>query len=436
LKFVLIAKRFLAAFFVFIYYPGRSIFKFIFYKFLIKIYSAYISFAKKTGWKDSNILSSFLSQKMTHITVLVITITLLLVNVSSKTRASAYTEKANNTILRDLIKSDFMYDESSGQYIVESFDREAVISAVQQSYLDNLGSFRAQPKASLEAEDDDDFMPAQVGTSLIKPELSFTQITPQARTEIVKYIVQPGDTISTIAAEFSVSVNTILWENNLSAYSIIRPGNEISILPTTGIKHEIKSGENLQAIANKYSVELEKIVEVNNISDLSKIAIGDKLIIPDGKKIIPPAPARTPAQTYTGFTAIKDIVKPADAKPVASNKMNWPTVGSRITQYYSWRHTGLDIADKTGTAIYAADAGTIEYAGWGTGYGNQIVINHGGGKKTRYAHLSKFHVGVGDKVSKGETIGAMGSTGWSTGPHLHFEVIINGVKYNPLNYIR
>ena len=96
----------------------------------------------------------------------------------------------------------------------------------------------------------------------------------------------------------------------------------------------------------------------------------------------------------------------------------------------------MDIAAKTGTAIYAADAGTVESVGWGTGYGNQIVINHGGGKKTRYAHLSKFYAKKGDIVSKGQTIAAMGSTGWSTGPHLHFEVIINGRKYNPLNYIR
>jgi len=116
--------------------------------------------------------------------------------------------------------------------------------------------------------------------------------------------------------------------------------------------------------------------------------------------------------------------------------MNWPTVGHYITQYYSWRHQGLDIANKIGTPLYAADAGVIETAGWGRGYGNQIVINHGGGKKTRYAHLSKFYTKKGQKVDKGEAIGTMGSTGRSTGPHLHFEIIINNIKYNPLNYIR
>ena len=125
-----------------------------------------------------------------------------------------------------------------------------------------------------------------------------------------------------------------------------------------------------------------------------------------------------------------------NAAPTAGNKMNWPTVGHRITQYYTWKHYAVDIANKTGTPIYAADSGEIEVAGWGTGYGNQILIDHGGGKKTRYGHMSKFYVKKGDKVTKGQAIGEMGSTGWSTGPHLHFEVIINGVKQNPLNYIK
>jgi len=94
------------------------------------------------------------------------------------------------------------------------------------------------------------------------------------------------------------------------------------------------------------------------------------------------------------------------------------------------------VANKVGTPLFAADSGVVEYAGWGRGYGNQIVIDHGGGKKTRYAHCSKFYVTKGEKVAKGETVAAMGSTGWSTGSHIHFEMIINGRKYNPLNYIR
>ncbi len=116
--------------------------------------------------------------------------------------------------------------------------------------------------------------------------------------------------------------------------------------------------------------------------------------------------------------------------------MVWPTVGHTVTQYYSWRHTALDIANKVGTPIYASGEGVVEVASWNAGgYGYQIVINHGGGRETRYAHLSAFAVKVGDRVTKGQNIGSMGSTGNSTGPHVHFEVIVNGKRANPLSYV-
>ncbi len=242
-----------------------------------------------------------------------------------------------------------------------------------------------------------------------------------------------GDSISTIAEEFGISVNTILWENNLSAYSIIRPGDELTILPVSGITHVVAKGDSLSSIAKKYDAEEVNIIAINKLTDTSKLKDGEKLIIPGGKKA---TYADYSPQRYTGISALMDVVKAPNASPVVGNKMNWPTVGHTITQYYSWRHYAIDIANKMGTPIYAADAGIVEYAGWGTGYGNQIVIDHGGGKKTRYAHLSKFYVEKGQKVSKGEAIAAMGSTGWSTGPHLHFEVIINGRKYNPLDYVQ
>ena len=161
------------------------------------------------------------------------------------------------------------------------------------------------------------------------------------------------------------------------------------------------------------------------------------IVIPDGKKIAS-ATVTKPKTTssYRLSSIVKDLVKPSAAKP-AGNKMQWPTVGYRITQYYSWRHTGLDIGNKVGTPLYAADSGVVEKAGWNSGgYGNMVLINHGGGIKTRYAHASKLYVKVGDHVSKGEAVAAMGSTGRSTGPHIHFEVIINGRLLNPLNYIR
>ena len=121
---------------------------------------------------------------------------------------------------------------------------------------------------------------------------------------------------------------------------------------------------------------------------------------------------------------------------VAGDGFVWPAGVRRISQYYSWRHTGLDIAGPTGTNIYAMDSGVVTFSGVSNGYGYNILVDHGNGMKTRYAHASKLYVEKGETVTKGQVIMAMGSTGWSTGPHLHFEVIVNGAKKNPLSYIK
>ncbi len=436
---LILLKRFLTAFFVFLLIrPLHFVLRLIFYKLVVPGYSRYLSLLRRLGWKglEQNVLAFFFHQKLVHVLVVVITIMLIAINLAPKTKAVGFTDKAQQTILAELIKNEFEgYDDENERLIVETFDQEAVISPIQQNYLDNLGAFRPQPRASLNdiAVEEESLPTIQGGTSIVKPDLAATRITKRARTETVEYKVQPGDTISTIAQEFEVSVSTILWENNKTAYSIIRPGETLRILPVSGVSHEVAKGENIGSIAKKYDVEENVVMETNELKPGDTLKVGQVLLIPGGRKVTEPQYTTT---SYTGFSAIRDIVTSPSATPVSGNKMNWPTVGSRITQYYSWRHTAVDIANKVGTPIYAADAGTIEVAGWGTGYGNQIVIDHGGGKKTRYAHLSKFYVEKGDTVTKGQTIAAMGSTGWSTGPHVHFEVIINGVKQNPLNYIK
>lgn len=432
---LLVFKKIISAFFVLVLWrPLSFIGRIIFYKIVVRAYSSYLTTLKKLGWKgfQKDGMAFLFSQKLVHLVVVFITVSLVFINLTSNNRAQAYADKAQQTILADLIKGEFSDFEEDEQLIVETFDREAVITPLQQSYLDNLTTVRPQPKVSYKNEAGEEET-VETDSGIVKPDITSTQITKRTRKDIIDYTIQPGDTISTIAEKFEVSVSSILWENDLSTYSIIRPCDVLRILPVSGVVHKVVSGENLSSIATKYNVEPEKILEFNEIADASNLQINDRLIIPGGTKTTYKA---YEPKTYTGYSAIKDIVKGEDAEPVAGNKMNWPTDGHIITQYYSWRHTGLDIANKLGTPLYAADAGTIEVAGWGTGYGNQILINHGGGKKTRYAHLSEFFVEKGDKVSKGQTIGAMGSTGWSTGPHLHFEVIIDGKKYNPLNYIK
>lgn len=430
-------KKILGVFFIFIIYkPLYFIAHFVFRNIIVKLYALERTIFKKLGWNNfgGGFFVFLLKQRSVHVLVVLITVSLLFINLSVDTKAGGLTDAAGKTILAGLISEEFGNTYEEERLVVETFDSEAVISPTQQSYLDNLGAFRAPSKISMEDEyEEDQIATIQGGSSIVKPDIAATQITQREREETVYHKVASGDSVSTIAQAYGVSVNTILWENNLSAYSIIRAGDELAILPMTGITHKVASGDSLSKLADKYDIDKEKIALANKFNEADTLKIGEKIIIPGGQKI---TYTKYAPKAVSGIAAIKDIVKAPSAAPVAGNKMNWPTVGSRITQYYSWRHYAIDIANKTGTPLYAADAGTIEVAGWGTGYGNQIVIDHGGGKKTRYAHLSKFNAEKGDVVSKGQVIGEMGSTGWSTGPHLHFEVIINGKKLNPLDYIK
>lgn len=436
-RLIIILKKLLTAFFVsIIFKPVRIILYFIFYKIIIKVYSAYLYFIKRLGWskfKDNPWLF-LIKQKLGHIIVIMVTILLVYTNLVSKINADPINNPAKKTILASLIENEFNTNEEE-KIIEEFFDEEAIISPTQNTYLDNLSSVKNQPAIKINPEEADSqengIMPD--GQALRKPDLVLTQKTKQPRKDIVDYTVTPGDTVSTIAENFAISVSTILWENNLSSYSIIRPGDKLAILPVSGITHKVANGENLEKIADKYRIDRLKIMEINKMTDASKLAISQKLIIPGGSKTGYAKPA---TNAYSGISIVKNLVNAPNASPVSGNKMNWPTIGHTITQYFSWRHYAIDIANKLGTPVYAADAGTAEYVGWGKGYGNQIVINHGGGKKTRYAHLSQFFISKGQEVEKGETIAAMGSTGHSTGPHVHFEVIINNIKYNPLNYIK
>lgn len=417
--------------------------RFIFYKVIVKLYKFYLWLLRRLGWpkfKESSLLS-LIRQKLAHVIMILVVIIFVFSNLTAKSKADFSAEAVGQTILASLVKSEFDSPEE-GQLVEEFFDEEAIISSTQQSYLENLSVVKVEPMAlggpGSEEEIGSLGIITQEGGVLVKPDIAATKKVKRPRKEIINYIVKAGDTISTIADEFEITVSTVLWENNLSAYSIIRPGDTLAILPVSGVIHKVASGESLTALAQKYNIPAEKILEVNRLSDSGQLAIGQKLIIPGGGKI---AYAEAKPSSYSGFNVIKDIIeqdllKPSKIKSFVGNMMNWPTLGKRITQYFSWRHHAVDIANKLGTPIYAADTGTVEYAGWGKGYGNQIVVDHGGGKKTRYAHLSKFYTKKGDEVEKGEAIGAMGSTGRSTGPHLHFEIIINGIKYNPLSYVR
>ena len=283
-----------------------------------------------------------------------------------------------------------------------------------------------------------------------------------ARTKTEQYSVQEGDTISTIARRFGVNVGTILWANNLTVRSTIRPGSSLKIPPVSGVLHTIKKGDTLKKIASTYDASEEEINAFNKLSEGATLAIGEEIMIPDGTppEINTPIAIRKPAasnirpdvpiariankaadvyQELTGQTDTRQ--KPADIvtseESQATTKLLWPTKQRIINQYYGWKHTGLDIEGDYVDPVYASADGVVEVSGWNSGgYGLQIVINHGNGTKTRYAHNSKMYVKVGDPVKRGEVIAMVGTTGRSTGTHLHYEVYIANKRVNPLPYIR
>ncbi len=271
------------------------------------------------------------------------------------------------------------------------------------------------------------------GTAVIKPIIIPGAQLGLERKEIITYLVQAGDTIGGIAEAFGLQLTTILWENNLSFRSYIQPGNQLRILPVDGIAHEVKRGDTIAKIAKTYAGDATRVIEFNKLADAGDISIGQKLVIPGGIK---PAPVYRAPPTRG---RLADIAAPLPSIFVPAGQLYvWPTTVRHITQYFRWRHTGLDIGGPIGTPLIASRAGRVVSAkcGWNGGYGCHVILDHGDGIRTMYAHASRVYVDVGETVAQGQTIAGMGSTGRSTGSHIHFEIRVNGVKANPLKFVR
>lgn len=262
-----------------------------------------------------------------------------------------------------------------------------------------------------------------------------TKESDKPRAEIIEYEVQEGDTLSTIAEKFGVSMDTIRWanEDEISSIDSIKPGEMLGVPPVTGMVHTVKSGDTIYSIAKKYSADAQSIVDFpfnTFINDETfALAVGQELVVPDGVKpdVKPWSPTSSLARRLT----------PDAGSVSATGSWIWPAAG-RITQPWRLWHRGLDIANKSGGAILAADAGVVKVAGWPNnwGYGNRVLIDHGNGYQTLYAHLSKVKVSVNQSVKQGDVVGMMGSTGRSTGTHLHFEIRAGGGGLNPLNHLK
>lgn len=223
--------------------------------------------------------------------------------------------------------------------------------------------------------------------------------------QISLYVVREGDSLSEIAEMFNVSVNTIIWGNNLRG-TVISPGQTLVILPISGVRHTVKEGDTLAKIVKLYKGDLDEIVQYNDLAPDAKLAVGTVVIIPDGEIQATVSSGGTVANSpyYYGYYL----------RPVSGPK----TQGIH-------GYNGVDLASPFGTPIAAAASGVViisKSGGWNGGYGNYIVISHNNGTQTLYSHNSRNIVSVGDIVSQGQIIGYVGSTGRSTGAHVHFEV--------------
>lgn len=228
--------------------------------------------------------------------------------------------------------------------------------------------------------------------------------------EISIYVVKKGDSIAAIAKMFGVSTNTIIWANNLTKGAALNEGETLVILPISGVRHIVKSGDTLSSIAKKYGGDVDEIIQFNSLGSASDIKVGMEITVPDGV-INDKAPS-------SGGTRI------ASSLPSVSGFFMRPVVVARRSQGIHG-YNGVDLAAPTGTQILAAAAGQVlisRSGGWNGGYGNYIVIKHSNGTQTLYAHNNANYVSVGQWVSQGEVIGAVGNTGKSTGSHVHFEV--------------
>lgn len=256
-------------------------------------------------------------------------------------------------------------------------------------------------------------------------------VSDKPRDKIIEYKVQEGDTVSSIADKFGVSTETVLWQNSLTQTSKIKLGQTLLVLPVTGVSHKVQKGDTIYSISKQYDASPQAVVDFPYNSFVNdetfELAIGQIIIVPDGVK----------ASGTQSLTPRVRQTTPDAGTVVASGTFVWPTSGS-ITQRFYWYHPGLDIANRATPDVLAADSGRVIAAGWdGSGYGNRVIIDHGNGFKTLYGHMQqRLYVLEGQTVARGSAIGRMGSTGRSSGPHLHFEVYKGGVRLNPLSVLQ
>ncbi len=247
------------------------------------------------------------------------------------------------------------------------------------------------------------------------------------------YIVKRGDAPSSIAAAYGIQPETLLGGNaQLSQESsLLQPDMELIILPIDGVLHDVKPGDSLESISEEFGIPVEDIIayEPNNLEFPYRL-------YPDTQILVPGAVRPVEFWSPPALSAVRSSSGGVTPLVVGTGTFVFPVASSNFTQYYWYGHPGIDIALAEGSGVFASDTGTVTFAGWNIyGYGNLIVVNHGNGFETLYAHLSGINVRPGQVVNQGQVIGAVGNTGNSSGPHVHFEIRQNAFQDDPCWYL-
>lgn len=264
----------------------------------------------------------------------------------------------------------------------------------------------------------DNALVAEVG-----PQGTVSEAESKISTEISIYTVREGDTISHIAQMFNVSVNTIIWANELGKNPIIREGQTLVILPITGVRYTVKSGDTIKGIVLRHKANLEEVLQYNDLTLNSLIKVGDIIVIPDAEPTVTSSSKISSSRSTSGLHDANGPFYPGYyIRPIEGGKKSQGLHG----------YNAVDLAAPAGTVIRASAGGkvisSISNGGWNGGYGNYVIISHDNGTQTLYAHNQKNFVSIGDTVEQGQMIAKVGNTGKSTGAHVHFE--IRGAK-NP-----
>lgn len=255
--------------------------------------------------------------------------------------------------------------------------------------------------------------------------------------EFVRYVVERGDTPNAIADKFGIKPETLLGGNEFlaSESSLLQTGVELIILPIDGVLHDVLPGDTLEGLAAKYDVPIDDIIAYapNQLAFPYRLYPGTQIVVPGAVRELF---VWTPPQLSSNSSGTAFWASQSQALVVGTGTFVWPVGSRNFTQYFWYGHQAIDVGVPDGTPIYATDTGTVTYATWSSYcFGNLIVVNHGNGYESFYAHLSGFNVVAGQIVRQGQLIGWSGNTGCSSGPHLHFEIRVYGNRDDPCWYL-